>query len=180
MIHKASPASERLHLVAIHNLAYAVSKSREHPDKTLALKHIRKARQLVKGPPFRNVGRYRLQWIEGITWAALGLHARADKAFRIALEGFQHLRLPWEIALVSLDLGAVLHIGGEWAELEKLAAETYQRFQVLSGDSGALAALSQWMTAVNAQRLTDEVNEKTRAAIQSGVFKGARKQRRKR
>ena len=177
---KDSPAAERLHLAAVHNLAYAVSMSREHPDKTAALEYIRRAKQLLRGQ-VRSVGRYRLLWVEGILWAAVGLDRRAEQAFRIALEGFQALDLPWEIALVGLDLGALLF--GEWSELAELAGETFARFEILSaeseaGETEALAALAQWLAAIKAEKLTDEITGQARELIAAGAVRSCRQRRR--
>ncbi|MCP3961163.1 MAG: hypothetical protein GY719_25230 [bacterium] len=170
---KDSPRSERIHVSGAHNLALAMSKSPHHSAKTAALQNIRRARELLKGQ-VRSAGRYRLLWVEGLVWAAVGLDRRAERAFRIALEGFRALQLPWEIALVGLDLGEILHLAREWGALAELAGETYKRFRVLSGDTEALAALSQWVSAIQAQNLSDEITGKARELIAAGVFKGAK------
>ena len=72
---KDSPRSERIHLSGAHNLALAISKS-PHSDKKAALKYIRQAGELLRGQ-VRSVGRYRLLWVEGILWSAVGLDRRA-------------------------------------------------------------------------------------------------------
>lgn len=102
---------------AANNLVLSVAQVKKPSDKWASLKYVRVAREASKGPPFRNVERYRLQWVEGFIWAQVGLHARAEKAYRIALEGFDFLGLPWQSALVAIDLGDAL-----WcAELDHLA-----------------------------------------------------------
>ncbi len=171
---QGSPADKRLHGSACHNLAFAiVAKSASMRDQSRAMAYIQRAHEMVKGQR-RSVGRYRLLWCEGLVWSRTGGHARGEKAFRVALEGFEALKLPWEIALVSLDLGALLQLFGEWAELEELAEKTYKRFRLLSADSGAIAALSQWLDAVRAQSLDEEQVDKTRRIIVAGVFSGHR------
>lgn len=169
---QGSPADKRLHGSACHNLAFAiVARSTTLGAQSKAMHYIKQARKMVKGQR-RSVGRYRLLWCEGLVWSRTGGHARAEKACRVALEGFEALGLPWEIALVSLDLGELLQIFGDWAELQKLAEKTYKQFQLLSADTEALAALSQWVNAVRAQTLDDELFGRTRLIIASGALSG--------
>ena len=71
---------------------------------------------------------------------------------------------------------------GEWAELAELAGETYARFEILSaeseaGETEALAALAQWLAAIQAEKLTDEVTGKARELIAAGVSRGAKPKR---
>ena len=53
---------------------------------------------------------------------------------------------------VGLDLAALHRDNGEWPELEAIAADTYQRFKRLSGNTEAVAALSLCVTAARARR----------------------------
>ncbi len=57
--------------------------------------------------------------------------------------------------LVSLDLAALHRDNGEWPELEVIAADTYQRFRRLSGNTEAVAALSLCVTAARDRRGVD-------------------------
>ncbi len=167
---KRSPDDLRLHSSICHNLALAISLA--HPSKQLvALSYIRKARELVKGGR-RFVPRYRLLWVEGLVWARLGYHARAETAFKIAREGFDALKMPFEIALVSLDLGAIYAEHSEWDKLIPLAEETFKRFRVLAADTEAIAALSLWADAVKARKLTDEVTTRARQKIEARIGPG--------
>ena len=160
----------RLHSSICHNLAVAVSVTRPG-DQSAALSYIRKARALVKGGR-RFVPRYRLLWVEGLVWSALGYHARAETAYKIAREGFVALKMPFEIALVSLDLGAIYAEHSEWDKLIPLAVETFQRFRVLAADTEAIAALSLWADAVKARKLTDEITTRARQKIEARIGPG--------
>ena len=116
--------------------------------------------------------------------------AKAERLFRRALEGFEALRLPWENALVGLDLGSLLHLAGDFDDLEKIAGETFLLFRNLSGaDTQTLAALSLWVDAVKARRWKagdearrayDALHEKAWQAILAGVLagRGCRRHRR--
>ncbi len=166
-----SHADQRLHASACHNLALAISESSSLGDQSKALKYVHQAQQLVKGQK-RSLARYRLLWVEGLIWCKTGSHARAEKLFRMALEGFQALKLPWEIALVGLDLAALLHLSGRWPELEDIASETYQRFRLLAADTKAIAALSLWNDAVKARTWDEEKLAQARQIIVAGVAAG--------
>ncbi len=96
--------------------------------------------------------RHLLQWTEGKIFVRMNRADRAEPRFNIARRGFVRLEVPWELALVSLDLAALYRAGGRWAELEALAADTFGRFRELAADFEAIAALSLWVDAVEARR----------------------------
>ena len=119
------------------------------------------------------MGRYRLLWLEGICWAAIGYDRRAEQTYGSAKRGFERLKLPWEIALCALDLGEILRRLGKWDELVELAIETYSRFEILSGNAQALIALGQWQSAIQARSLTGKITSKARGVIVVGAHKGS-------
>ncbi len=49
---------------------------------------------------------------------------------------------------MSLDLATLYHVLGRWEDLEDIAAETFRRFRLLSGNTQAVAALSMCADAV--------------------------------
>ncbi len=77
--------------------------------------------------------------------------------YRKALAGLIHFGVPYSIALVSLDLSALLRFAMRWPELEQLAADTYHRFRELGEDEKALAALKLWLDAAEARTLSEEL-----------------------
>ncbi len=170
---KGSAADQRLHRSICHNLAQSINDQAHvnSADFNLFFAYLRKARAEVKGGR-RSVARYRLLWVEGLLWAKIGTHSRAEKAFKVALEGFQALRLPFEIALVSLDLGAIYHHNGEWSKLEILATATYRLFRLLAADTESIAALSLWMDAARMRTLTDDLTIRTRQTIEARIGPG--------
>ncbi len=182
---ESSPVLKRIHQSACNNLAFAISASSSFGDQKKALWYVQQALDLLKGMKKRTAARYRLQWVEALIWNRIGMHAKAEKLYRRALEGFEALKLPWEIALVGLDLGSLLHLVGDLIELEKIASQTFKQFRLLSGaDRQTLAALSLWVDAVRsrgweaagddgqARRNYDALHEKARQMILAGVFAG--------
>ena len=80
--------------------------------------------------------------------------------------------MPFEIALVSLDLAALHHLFSEWGNAERLALDTLERFQVLAADKEAIAALKIWSEAVKARKLSEAITEKARQVIEAGLSPG--------
>ena len=87
----------------------------------------------------------------------------------MARRGFLALDLPFEVALVSLDLAALLHFFGDWRQLEPLARDTFDRFRLLTSDREAIAALKLWRDAVKARNLTEAVIDEARQLIESRI-----------
>ncbi len=169
---KASPAEKRLHRAAVLNLANAVKELGPASCWT-ALGHIAKAKKLTPHRP--SLPLYQLQWIEGLIWGKLRscgtptgfpLTHEAEQALKRALRGFLHLRAPWEIALVGLDLAQLYRDLGRWGELLELALETLQRFRILSGDTQAVAALGLIVDAARAQVNVEAVIVAARETVQ--------------
>ncbi len=168
-----SPIAERIHYCAVHNLANALRRLR-FADTRKALGYIREAKKQLRGKRL-SMALARLQWVEALAWERLGMHARAEQAFKVARSGFIRLRAPWEIALVSLDLCVLHRDHGELPELKALAEDTYERFRSLSGNTQAVAALSLCVDAARArlalsttagQEMIDQAQRNTAAAIE--------------
>ncbi len=156
----------RLYYSAIHNLAYVLLERPSLTDLEAGLLLIKRARSLVKPQRQRpNLAKMKLSWLEGIAFVCLGSTRRAEELFVTARHGFMVLRHPIDLGLVSLDLGSLMFLEQRWADLQSLAAETFDVFRRLSADSKALAALQLWHTAVRTQSLTDAIIEEARDVL---------------
>ena len=120
----------------------------------------------------RSIPKQKLYWVEGLVLLKLCLWRRAEQLLKKARGGLLALGAPLEIALVSLDLSALYHLEGRWADLEELAADTYRRFCDLSADSEAIAALCLWKDGVEMRTLTDEVISAAKTAIEERMRYG--------
>ncbi len=149
---------------ATHNLADAVSKADDPALLPIAIEHLTKARRLLGRR--RSVQKCRLYWIEGRLFIRLGKMDQGEQRYRKALAGLIHFGVPYSIALVSLDLSALLRFAGRWPELEELAADTYRRFHDLGEDEEALAALKLWHEAAQARTLTEELITEVKDTVQ--------------
>ncbi len=168
----ASSPEKRTHEAAAINLGYVVKEGTEPGSCWTALGHVARAK---KNTPHRpSLPLYQLQWIEGLIWGKLRelgtrtgfpLALEAEQALKRALHGFLHLRVPWEIALVSLDLAQLYRDLGRWDELLEISLETLQRFRILSGDTQAVAALGLIVDAVHAKGNVESVIAAAREVV---------------
>ena len=149
---------------ATHNLADAISKADDPSLLPLATEHLLKARRLLGNR--RSVQKCRLYWVEARLFIRLGKMDQGEQRYRKALAGLIHFGVPYSIALVSLDLSALLRFAGRWPELEELAADTYLRFRELGEDEEALAALKMWLDAAQARTLTEELITEVKETVQ--------------
>ncbi len=150
---------------ATHNLGCALSEA-DNPDLALAENHLHRAKQMLG--PRRSVQKSRLHWLEGMIFLRRGsaFVERGEQRLRKALAGFLKFQVPYEIALVSLDLSALLRFQKRWLELEELAADTCRRFQELREDGEALAALKLWLDAVRSRSLSEELISEVKSTLE--------------
>ncbi len=133
------------------NMAWAVTHAPGCGFASTAFAHINAAHRELRGRR-DSLTRHVLQWTEGKVYLRLIRPDRAEKRYKVARRGFVRLEVPWETALVSLDLAALYRADGRWKELEDLAADTFGRFRELCADFEAIGALSLWVEAVEARK----------------------------
>jgi hypothetical protein len=68
-------------------------------------------------------------WLEGRIAAALGEEERAERRLRDALAGYEEVRLPGYVAMVSIDLAILWLRSGRNAEVAPLIEETIATFR---------------------------------------------------
>ena len=84
------------------------------------------------------------------------------------------LEVPWELALVSLDLAALYRRRGKWDPLEDLAKSTFDHFRELAADYESIAALSLWVNAVEARKGVEAAIEAARRVLEDRQRKVSR------
>jgi len=138
----------RLLLVVRHNLIDCLAISGRFLEAQRAL---REARPLYESFPDGRM-RNRRRWVEGKIARGLGQPDRAESLFLTARDGFMAEGIPYETALVSLDL-ALLYAGqGRMEELKRLAAGMVPIFASRQIHREALAALAIFQRVVEAER----------------------------
>lgn len=158
MLHKAlgliNPEQEpRLLLCARHNLVLYLAESGSFLE---AQRHYAEARPLYRNFPDAWI-QNRRKWVKGRIVRGLGQPRQAESLFLVAREGFLAEGIPYETALVSLDLALLYAEQGRTAELKKLAVEMVPIFSSRHIHREALAALSFLQQALAGEMVATEV-----------------------
>lgn len=105
----------------------------------------------------RKGDRTRMAWLEGKVAAGVGRLAEAEAAFRQVQGQFRDDRLPYDYALVSLDLALLLLDQGRTAEVRALADEMVWIFSNEGIAREALAALRLFCEAARKETATADL-----------------------
>jgi tetratricopeptide (TPR) repeat protein len=92
------------------------------------------------------------KWVEGKIARGLGQEKQAEALFVAARDGFLAEGAAYDVALVSLDLASLYAEQGRVAELKRVAEEMVPIFSSRQIHREALAALSYWRQAVEAEK----------------------------
>jgi tetratricopeptide (TPR) repeat protein len=153
---------ERLLMSAWHNLIwYHCSLSRYIEAQGL----YRKARPLYTKYEAAGFGNLRL-WAKGKIELGLGQSDSAEELFLSARTGFLKQGIPYEAAMVSMDLAILYAEQCRSSELKQLAAEMLPIFSSLRIQREALAALMFLKQALDAERLTTEAVTRVASFLQ--------------
>ena len=143
----------RLLLCARHNLVF------HHAE----LGHFQEAQKLYREarPLYRSFNepwvQNRRSWVRGKIAHGLGQLKLAETRFLAARDGFLQEGVPYDTALVSLELALLYAEQGRTAELKRLAAEMVPIFSSRQIHREALAALTFLRQAVEAEEASLEV-----------------------
>ena len=99
----------------------------------------------------------RVVWLEGKVAAGLGRFGEARSAFEQARRAFERHELPYDFALVSLELAALLLEQGLAEEVSTLAGEILKIFQAQRIEREALAAVQMFCDAARRKAATVEL-----------------------
>jgi tetratricopeptide (TPR) repeat protein len=143
----------RTMLCARHNLAGYLAEAGRYPE---ALRLFRDTRALYHDFPDAWT-QNRRRWLKGRIDHGLGRRGPAETSLRAARAGFLGEGIPYDTALVSLDLALLFAEQGRSAELKRLAAEMVSLFASRRIHREALAALSFLQQALAAEQATLDV-----------------------
>ena len=141
-------ADPRLFLAAHHNLATALVLQERYLEATEAFS---KFERLYRDDLWSQARR---QWLRGRIAAGLGQLKKAEEAFRTAREGFRVHDIPYDFALVSIELALVYARQNRTTEVKQLAAEMVPIFRSRHIHREALAALTLFRQAVEQENIT--------------------------
>ncbi len=143
----------RLLLGARHNLILALIDTGRFLEADRAYYEARPLYRSYPEPSIEN----RRKWVKGMIARGLGQADEAESLFVAARDGFLAEDIPYETALVSMDLSLLYAGQGRTAELKRLATELVPIFASRQIHREALAALAFFQRAVEAERAGVEV-----------------------
>jgi len=126
-----------LRRTATHNLIHLVAESGQAPAAAALLA---RARPLF-GPAAGRLDRWRFEWLAARIDRDLGLAERAARRLTVLRRRYLCEGLPYEVALISLDLAAAHAADGRRDEVARLAAESASLFRSLGIGRETLASL---------------------------------------
>jgi tetratricopeptide (TPR) repeat protein len=112
----------------------------------------------------------RRRWVEAKIARGLGQPGRAEELLIKAREGFLAQSAPYEVALVSLELAGLFAEQGRITELKQLAQEMAPVFSSRQIHREALAALTLWRQAVEAETASAELAARVARVIKQGRY----------
>jgi tetratricopeptide (TPR) repeat protein len=143
----------RLLLCARHNLIDDLVESGRHLE---AQGLYRATRPLYRSFPDA-WSQNRRKWVKGKIARGLGQAEQAESLFLAARDGFVGEGIPYDTALVSLELATLYAEQGRPGDLKRLAREMVPIFSSLNIHREALAALAYLQQAAEAERATFDV-----------------------
>jgi hypothetical protein len=146
---------------AAQNLIHLVAESGQAPAAAALLA---RARPLF-GPATGRLDRWRFEWLAARIDRDLGLTDRAARRLTALRRRYLAEELPYEVALVSLDLAAAHAAAGRRDEVARLAAESASLFQSLGIRRETLVSLG--LLADLTARGTVKVLREAREAVEN-------------
>lgn len=140
----------RAKLVAVHNLALALHDLGRNPEALALLVRWRFLYFEFGDRAFL----LHLHWLEGIVARDMGRPEMAEGALEEARKGFLRLSLPYQAALVALDLSELYLKIGRSREVLELATEIHAFFRSRQIGREAIAALLLFREAAQEERAT--------------------------
>jgi len=141
----------RLALAAVHNLLWNLVDCGRLAEAQALLGHARKL-LTAYGERFDKL---RARWLEGRIAAGLGDDETAERAFRRVRKGLQDAELPYDVAIVSLDLAGIWLRQGRISELRQLINEMVAVFRNNGIRREALGALLMFKEALQKDQATE-------------------------
>jgi len=126
----------------------------------------------------KKLERLRVRWVEGSLRAGLGERLEAMAIFVEVQREFTRLRLPYDAALVSLELAVLWMEAGQTVEVRELALEMAWIFKAKKIAREALAALRLFCDAAKRDAATLELARQVRAEIETARRSASRPERR--
>jgi tetratricopeptide (TPR) repeat protein len=151
-----------LALATVHNLLSHLVDSGQVPEAWRVFRESRDLYAAYGGP----IERLKARWLEGRIELGLGRSDQAERAFLDVRGGFEQSDLPYDMALVALDLSALWLEQGRNREIQALLDETVTVFQARGIRREAIAALLMLREAFERERATAALLRTVAAELQ--------------
>ncbi len=161
-LEQLDPEELRWVLACRHNLAWNLKTSGQ---LEAALDVLRESRALYSKVGDRMILLH-LYDLEGQLARELGHPTEAERAFSSACNGFIELGVPYDAALVGLQLADLYLEQGRTAEAQKLSRKLVIAFEALETPTQALAAIALFQQSVESGALTAAVLSEIRGRLQ--------------
>ena len=151
----------RLYFGVVQNLAFRLAQANRSGE---ASHYIPELRELAAGlgEPLSEI---RVDWLEALVDAGHGRTPRAVIRFNHLLDRFLAYRMPYDAALVGLDLATVYLEAGDTAAARALAGKLVPIFQSLQIEREAAEALLLFVEALRKEAATVAMAEKVKAML---------------
>jgi hypothetical protein len=141
----------RLTFIALHALAWNLADA-GFPEEALEVHH---ASGELADQARSSLVDLKVAWLQGHLAAALGRDLVAERELSRALYGYEGLEMPYEAALVSLELAVLYARCGQFDELDRLTGEILPIFQSLGIEPEAHATVLLRRSALQRERAVD-------------------------
>lgn len=175
-LHEAAPYLEsypepRLLFGCAFNLAHNLCHLNRFPEAEALLPEIRERAAALD----RKLDLIRVRWLEGKVHAGFDRSPEAEAAFQEVQAEFARLEMPYDGALVGLDL-AILHLAhGRTSEVRSLAEEMIWIFQSQGIHREALGSLDLFLQAARQEAATCEMAREVASLLQTARHDPARR-----
>jgi len=151
----------RLRLIIVHNLLDDLAEAGRFMEARELFRQAGELYDRFPDPPTRN----RRKWVQGKIARGVGQIGQAEVLWISAREGFIAEGIPYDTALVSLDLASLYAEQGAVPALRQLAQEMVVIFSSHKIHREALAALAYLQQALEAERATVELIRRVAAFL---------------
>lgn len=141
----------KLAMVGIHNLIWCMVENGQAAQANQLFAHSR----VLFSSYIERLDGLKATWLEGRIAAALDDVARAEQRFMEARASFEEAELPYEVALVSLDMAALWLRAGRTAETRRVIDETISIFQARKIRREAISMLLMLREALRKDEATE-------------------------
>lgn len=151
----------RLYFGVVQNLAFRLAQA-DRPDE--ASRYVPELRELAAGLG-EPLSRIRVDWLEALVDAGLGRTPRAVIRFKHLLDRFVAYQMPYDAALVGLDLATVYLEAGDTAAARGLSGKLVPIFESLQIGREATEALLLFVEALRQEAATVTMAEQAAAML---------------